>query len=85
VTFFCAVTLSAWQRLTQNIYLNKNELDQAWEHYENSLEIMQELGDLLGEASCSYTYLAVEFKSPPQKPKYSTTESHSNSETKLGT
>ena len=33
-----------------NIYLNKNQLDMAWEYYEKSLKTMQELGDLLGEA-----------------------------------
>ena len=33
-----------------NIYLNKNQLDLAWEHYEKSLKAMQELGDGLGEA-----------------------------------
>ena len=33
-----------------NIYLNKNQLDLAWEYYEKSLKAMQELGDGMGEA-----------------------------------
>ena len=33
-----------------NIYLNKNQLELAWENFEKSLKTMQELGDALGEA-----------------------------------
>ena len=33
-----------------NIYLNQNKLELAWENFEKSLKIMQELGDNLGEA-----------------------------------